>query len=274
MRTHWEALHQSLGRSIHTLKSLEAFRQMKSLYPTFAALADPGAVVAHLTSRDGDLDEKDQLLAALVTAAQRRQHQRLPSTLLWLGLWPGLDAAYRRCLRHFMEAPEELVSELALAFTSLVESLDFDSTRRVAATLVRSTERAVMHRKKRTWVSLAWGGVVSVRWMGHHASAPWPESALGMSQGSCLGAELETLRARLGRLVGADADLLLLVVVLQHTQKEAGIRLGLSHAAARKRFQRGLRRIRHQLAVPLSPSEGADVFVTRAGTPSPPGVNR
>ncbi len=47
---------------------------------------------------------------------------------------------------------------------------------------------------------------------------------------------------------------LLAVLVLDETQREAGERLGLSHDAARKRFQRALGRLREHLATSLSHS--------------------
>jgi len=49
-------------------------------------------------------------------------------------------------------ATGELVAEIARAFTELVERLDLTTVHRVAATLVRSTERDVMCRRKHTWL--------------------------------------------------------------------------------------------------------------------------
>src|SRR5690606_24257308 len=92
-----------------------------------------------------------RVLGALVTMAQRREHPELASALLWLGLWPGLDAIYRRRLRFFIGEPDELAADLTGAFTELVARLDLGSVRRVAATLVLSTERDLMTRRKRIW---------------------------------------------------------------------------------------------------------------------------
>ena len=52
------------------------------------------------------------------------------------------------------------------------------------------------------------------------------------------------LLAELTRLIGVDADLVLRVVIDGYTQAEAGQQLGLSEPAARKRFQRALKRLR------------------------------
>jgi hypothetical protein len=51
-------------------------------------------------ARSGDLDEKDRVLGTLVTLVQRREHHELAAALLWLGLWPGLDAVDRLGLSH------------------------------------------------------------------------------------------------------------------------------------------------------------------------------
>jgi RNA polymerase sigma-70 factor (ECF subfamily) len=48
--------------------------------------------------------------------------------------------------------------------------------------------------------------------------------------------------------LGGDAGLILAVAVDGRTQQEAGERLGLGREAARKRYQRGLGRLRDVLA--------------------------
>ena len=154
MRASWEALHAGLDRSVRTLQADQAFQQAKQHAPALAGFDEPKKLVAHLTSKAGDLDEKDRILGTLVTLVQRREHHEVASALLWLGLWPGLDAVYRRRLRHFRDQPDELVAELAEAFTALVERLDLTAVHRVAATLVRSTERDVMDHRKRRWAEV------------------------------------------------------------------------------------------------------------------------
>lgn len=96
MRASWEALHVGLNRCVRSLRSDQAFQQVKERHPVFARFDEPQHLIAHLTSKAGDLDVKDRLLGVLVTLAQQREHHELASTLLWLGLWPGLDAIYRR----------------------------------------------------------------------------------------------------------------------------------------------------------------------------------
>ena len=67
--------------------------------------------------------------------------------------------------------------------------------------------------------------------------------------------QVAELRVWLTEIIGADAELLLAVLVLDENQREAAQRLGLSHDAARKRFQRALGRLREHLASSLSHSD-------------------
>jgi DNA-directed RNA polymerase specialized sigma24 family protein len=267
MRASWEALHAGLDRSVRTLQADQAFQQAKQLHPALAGFDEPKKLVAHLTSKAGDLDEKDRILGTLVTLVQRREHHEVASALLWLGLWPGLDAVYRRRLRHFRDQPDELVAELAEAFTALVERLDLTAVHRVAATLVRSTERDVMDHRKRRWAEVNHGlegeaneplrdlegGIFSASWFDKASLQRWAASDHDLPSLS-FEEDVAVLRAWLEPIVGADAELLLAVLVLDETQREAGERLGLTHDAARKRFQRALGRLREHLATSLSHS--------------------
>jgi hypothetical protein len=93
-------------------------------HPALARFDEPFELVEYLASKGGDLDEKDRLLGTLVTLVQRREHHELVSALLWLGLWPGLDAVYRRRQRNFRDSPTSSIAELADVFTGIIERLD------------------------------------------------------------------------------------------------------------------------------------------------------
>ncbi|MBC7174054.1 MAG: sigma-70 family RNA polymerase sigma factor [Polyangiaceae bacterium] len=273
MRASWEALHAGLDRSVRTLQADQAFQQAKHRHLALAGFDEPQKVVAHLTSKLGDLDEKDRILGTLVTLVQRREHHELASALLWLGLWPGLDAVYRRRLRHFLGEPDELVADLASVFTELVARLDLEAVHRVAATLVRSTERDVMAHRKRAWADDAHelngepneplrdleGDIFSASWFDKASLQRWAASG-NVVPGLSFDDDVAVLRAWLGPIVREDAELLIAVLVMDETQREAGARLGLSHDAARKRFQRALGRLREHLATSLSHS-GREVRV-------------
>lgn len=280
MRSRWEALRAGLVRSIRSLYAYREFADMKSRFRALDAFSDPGAVVSYLHGDDA-LDAKDALLGELVIAAQSAPYQQLATTLLLLGLWPGLDAVYNRRLKHFRTSPDELVSLLSEAFTALVARLDLRVVRRVAATLVMSTERDLMASRRRDWKeeSKRAGDAELERLLaerlaheGHLAEAA--EATLGRPPACDLAECLSALRGRLEPIVGKDAELLIGVLVLEETQAEAGERLGLSHEAARKRFQRAMARIRHHLSIGCPTSGPEAAFATHRGFDAPGGVER
>jgi RNA polymerase sigma-70 factor (ECF subfamily) len=206
------------------------------------------ALLAQLARPDGDLDHKDDLYAALVRVVQARAPcSRLAHALLWCGLWPGLDRVYRRQLGDFGADTDELTEAISVAFTMLVGRMDLTRVHRVAATLVWSTNRDVTEERRRTLTELArCAGQPRRRVAATSAAAPGTDVA--GPDGLSFAGELAAMRARLASEIGADADLVLAVVVLGMDQHEAAKRLGVTHDAARKRFQRALRRIRAQLA--------------------------
>lgn len=234
---------------------------MKSELHTLAPFDAPGAVLAYLHRTPGELDAKDALLAELVATVQRRRHRELATALLWLGLWPGLDALYNRRLHHFPRNPEELVSLLAEAFTVLVAGLDLNAVHRVAATLVRSTERDLMAARRRAWDEEARRASDAERErflremaVQEYSHANRVESSLGRRPGRNTDDHPSTLGTWLRPAVGDDAGLLLSVLIVEESQREAGERFGLSHEAARKRFRRAVGALRQHLAEPLSQS--------------------
>lgn len=272
MRARWEALHAALDRSVRSLQAEQAFQQARQ-HPALARFDQPFEVVEYLASKGGDLDEKDHLLGVLVTLVQRREHHELVSGLLWLGLWPGLDAVYRRRQRNFRGQPEELIAELADVFTGIIERLDLEVVHRVAATLVRSTARDLIDRRRRVWADADRivyrdtfepvrdqdDRIIVASHLDRLARAEWEasqaEAPLGLTQGLSFEDDVAELRVWLTEIIGADTELLLAVLVLDENQREAAQRLGLSHDAARKRFQRALGRLREHLASSLSHSD-------------------
>src|SRR5262249_38879943 len=150
------------------------------------------------------------------------------------GLWPGLDRVYGRRLRYFARDPHELTEAISVAFTALVGRIDLASVHRIAATLVRSTDRDVMYERQRVLIELAadaTGPREVAAWLTPAGGVPGGIHPTGLS----FAGELAALRARLAPVIGADADLVLAVLVLDTDQREAAVLLGLSHDAARKR---------------------------------------
>ena len=268
MRSQWEALQQSLVRSVGTLGAESLFQKMKEDQPHLRRFPDAGNLLAYFNHVGGDLDEKDAIYAALVAAVQAGgEDAELAAALVWLGLWPALDRIYRRRLKHYLDTrePEALVSEIGAKFSAVLHKADLSQINRVAATLVRNTERDVLGELKRGWVE----GKLRADLPREEDDDPDEDEAAGdfqRAQGSPLlrtrgvsrlgqpflfnpDDEIEALREMLADIVGEDADLVIGATLYGFTQREIGERLGLSHEAARKRYQRAMAQLREHLDV-------------------------
>src|SRR5215471_2115679 len=149
MRSEWEALHRDLVRSVGTKEAEQRFEALRRRAAAIARFDRPRALVEYLAHLGGDLDEKDYILVQLALATRMGSSARLAMALLLLGLWPGLDAAFRRRARLRQERPGELEAEMVARFADQVRRLDPERVHRVAASLVRSTEREVVRARLR-----------------------------------------------------------------------------------------------------------------------------
>lgn len=230
-------------RTIHLSTFREQFAALVRTPPDLAGFTDPAAVLDVLHDWHGDGDAKDRILAALVRETKNTGAGRdVAVTLLWLALWPGLDAVYRRLLRHFRTAPADLVSDIAGHFTMVVHRADLTRIRRVAATLVANLERDIRKALSRRWAETA-----------RHQPLPADDMPLhdhvGSWRGLPLRSDIETMPMMVRDVLAgtSDADIVAAVVVIGETQREVADRLGLGHDAVRKRYQRSLRRLRDAL---------------------------
>lgn len=184
----------------------------------------------------------------------------------------ALDGIYRHRLRHFKAEPEELVAAISAAFISLVGGMDLDRVQRIAATLVRSTDRDLMEARRRDWVErdhVEANGDLESGAEDEPAAPVTPDSELGLPPCLSLDEQVVALRDWLLDVAGEDGDLLLAVLVLEENQREAGERFGLSHEAARKRFRRALERV----AKALSQSAPETRVSGSARAPKPEGAD-
>ena len=235
MRNQWDLLRHTFERITLRTDLHHAFLAAATTHAALARFDSIAELQHHVVGRSDDLTERDAVVRALVVLVHDADTRKLATALLWLGLWPGLDAIYRRRLRCVGGATHELTSAIAAAFTSLVHGLDLARVHRVAATLVRSTEREVLAQLARTW-----------REERRFISADADED-LDVAEAPLLldlEGEVRAVRAWLVPEVGADADLLVAVTVFGDSQSEAAERIGISPAAARKRFQRAMARVR------------------------------
>ena len=101
MRALWQQIHADFERTLTLHSSNVHFEILRQTHPVLGHFADSTAVLDFLHRRDGDPDDKDLILSALVAAAQQRHSNRdVATTMVWLGLWPGLDNLYRRLWRR------------------------------------------------------------------------------------------------------------------------------------------------------------------------------
>lgn len=235
-----------------TLPASSQFRAIRDGRHELGRFSDQHALLDFLHARHGDPDEKNAILEALVNEAQdcgaAAQHA---VTLLWLGLWPGLDGVYRRLSRHFRQAPDELVSTISEQFTSAVHQADLSRIRRLAATLLLNVERDIRYGLRRTRAEQS-----------RQIRLPEREGLDALIHGRacrishlCLPPEASAddearlIHKSLARLLGMDADLVVAVVIFGDRQCEAADRLGISHDAARKRYQRAIQKIRLEIEI-------------------------
>lgn len=231
----WEQIRQTFIVSVWEHEA--TFEVLRARHSALARFHNPQSLLDHLAGRSGDLGEKDEIYAALVRSAQGGEAHALATAFIWLGLWPGLSAIYRRMHRRFPSEREQLVSDIAAALTSLIARLNFETVNRVFATLVWSTERDVWDVRLRAL---------------RRSRRELTFSNFAGSCGPLVAAPDEATSAlhvdSLSAIVGRDRDLVLRVAVCGETQLEAAQALGISHEAARKRYQRALVRLRREVA--------------------------
>ncbi len=237
-------------RSLQTIESANQFQSLRLKHLEISRFPDGAAVLDYLHDKTGDLDEKDRLLGALVEAFQSGNEERsVAMRLLWLALWPALDGVYRRLLRHYRNNPDELVSELSEHFTLVVHRTQLGRVHRLAATLVRNVERDIRQVLRSVWTECA--GRIDLpdvdALSGMLSGPPARISCCGLPLAAGADVETSMLAALISRVVEKDADLVVAIVLFGETQNEAAARLGIGHEAARKRFQRALRRTRDGL---------------------------
>lgn len=99
----------------------------------------PHSLLEYLRPPIGLQDAKNRVLLALLTGLRRDKD--VASTLLTLGLWPGLDHAYRALCHGFRGDREAVGHELIGAFMETMLKAKPERITRVAATLVCNAKR-------------------------------------------------------------------------------------------------------------------------------------
>lgn len=235
MRASWFALHASLRRVLNRDRSETEFQEMAETYPDLASHASIASLMEHLHARDGDPMARFRIIRTLVIAAQSDQRFRSTAQIIViLALWPGFDAVFWRLARGFPNDRDSLTAEILARVTEAILVLDLKKVTAVTATLLRNLERDIRR------------DLIGARAL-CEASRPIDDDAVE-AEATAMTASIADadwgLDDRLVGLGSGETNLLKRVFVLGETQEEAGRSLGLSPAAARKRFQRCLQKIK------------------------------
>jgi RNA polymerase sigma-70 factor (ECF subfamily) len=227
------------------------FEQARKSTPVLQPFTTVTSLLEFLERESSHLEDKNTIYNALVRAVQApASWAPLAASVLWCGLWSGLDAVYQRQRRYFAHDPEELVSLISVVFTALVGNLDLQCVQRVAATLIRSTERDLVRARQRQRATeplcdpppLAGTLAGATERVETPDDVPDPSgishSVLGIPVGLSREAQAAAVHRWLLEAVGEDATLFLAVVVLGQDPRQIAQQAGLSHVALRKRIQR------------------------------------
>lgn len=236
MCSRWKATECALQASVDAAGARRFQELAARAAPGLACFADARTLLAFLHASNGSDDERDRLLADLVTATQRRDGgSALARDILWLALWPGLTALHRRIPRWLVDTEDDVAAEVADKFTLAIDRLDLSGCSKVAATLIWNTQRQV------------YAGL-RVSCFRRSLEQPFDEEAEYASVAP-LGAEVVNALIDLEREAGRDADLVLSCVVEGLTTREMASRCGSAREAVKKRVQRILDRLRADDAV-------------------------
>lgn len=228
MSSNWSALHAQLVRSVNRHSVLTTFSTFLPPNKHFAEFRDPGQLLGWLHARGGHPEAKNAVLARLLDkACGDAAGNELAVKLLVLALWPGL-CTIRHRLRPFSPTGT-LEADLVTHLTIGIRSAKPERIGRVAATLLRNLERDLRCAYLRDAdVRIPTTGSEGIDAVPAEDEQDRPE----------------VIAAAAAAVLGEDGVLLTAVHIGGLTQKEAGERLGISHAAARKRCQRALRRLK------------------------------
>jgi DNA-directed RNA polymerase specialized sigma24 family protein len=229
----WHEIREDLMRSSSRLQFQRSFEALRQAHAALAPFRDPVALFDGLHRTRDASDDKKLILTALVEAAQSDGPvSDCALTVMLLALWPGLDAIRHRSIRRRIGSAEEITSEIMSRTTEAVRGLDLGRVTWIAATVLLNVERDMIraHRKQAEHTFLT--------------SITDPDDLPADRAGGQQAAEAAALEDELRRMIGIDALLVIRVAIEGYSQAEVAAEFGLTHEAARKRYQRAMRRLR------------------------------
>jgi DNA-directed RNA polymerase specialized sigma24 family protein len=226
----WFQIRAHLLRTSTTYRFQQSFEEMRTGSSVLAGFSDPPALFDVLHQREGDPARKNDVLKALVEAAQEKGAcSDCALTCLLLALWPGLDAIRSRAIRTRADPRDEIAADLLTMVAHSIRNLRLCAVNRIAATILANIQRDMIRACKREYGKRALIADID------------PEQTPNSGPDA---SHTKIFENDLHRVVGRDADLVMRVAVAGCTQAEAAADLGLSHDVARKRYQRALGKLR------------------------------
>lgn len=233
----WHAIRDHLMHTSSTLHFQRSFDAIRRAQDPLRAFRDPAALLDRLHRGPADPDSKNLILSALIEAAQGDGPTAdCALTVLLLALWPGLDAIRRRSIWRKIGSADEVASDVLARATEAVRGLDLWRVNRIAATVLRNVERDMIRTRQRDAARESLTSDIE------------PDDVPADLAGQQPEAEDAHLQDDLRKLIGADALLVIRVAIEGFSQAEVAVELGLTEAAARKRYQRALRKLKGALA--------------------------
>ncbi|MCC4243740.1 RNA polymerase sigma factor [Stappia indica] len=232
----WHEIRDHLMHSSSNLHFQRSFDAVRREQAALAAFRDPAALLDGLHRTPGDQAQKNLILAALVRAAQGDGPTSDSTlTMLLLALWPGLDAIRRRSLWRRLGTADEVASDVLARTTEAIRGLDLGRVNWIAATVLRNVERDMIRVRQRDQARE------------HLASIADPDEVADSGDSGIGTTGYARLNGAVRKLLGDDALLVIRVAIEGFSQAEVAVELGLTEAAARKRYQRAMRRLHDAL---------------------------
>jgi RNA polymerase sigma-70 factor (ECF subfamily) len=255
MSVTWDGVHQHLLRTASSLSFQRGFELLRQQHPVLLPYGDPAALLDALHHGTDRPEQKNVILKTLVEGVHSDTAAAdTAQTVILLALWPGLDAVRGRSIGRRSGAAADIASDILVRAIEAVQNIDLGRVQRIAATILMNIERDLRRdharedRRHRLRVDVDLDEIA-----GGRQAAP---------------ASVELLHHDVVRLVGGDADLVLRVAVGGFSQVEVAAELGLTEAAARKRYQRAIFRLRREYSDPVSRSGVLNGF-SSAGAMAP-----
>lgn len=232
----WHEIRDHLMQSSSNLHFQRSFDAVRREQAALSAFRDPAALLDGLHRTPGDPARKNGILSAMVRAAQGDgPASDCALTLLLLALWPGLDAIRRRSIWRRIGTADEVASDVLALTTEAVRELDLGCVNWIAATVLRNVERDMIRVRQRDQARE------------YLASSADPDEVADSGDSGIGAAGYARLNGTVRKLLGDDALLVIRVAIEGFSQAEVAVELGLTEAAARKRYQRAMRRLHDAL---------------------------